>query len=84
MSPAGLVATKPMPCAKYPLCAVREPLMFQGKSGQNDGSGVADADSASRPKPQTPSLSVTEWGHFKLWRRGQLKLSFPCVATNGG
>ena len=51
---------------------------------QIDGSGVADADSASRPKPQTPSLSVTEWGHFKLSRRGQLKLSFPCVATNGG
>ena len=52
-------------------------------ASQMDSSGVADADSASRPKPQTPSLSVTEWGHFKLWR-GQLKLSFPCVATNGG
>ena len=49
----------------------------QKRAGDNDGSGVADADSATRPKPQTPSLSVTEWGHFKLSRRGQLELSFP-------
>jgi len=37
-----------------------ERQVFQEKSVHIDGSGVADADSAIRPKPQTPSLSVTE------------------------